>query len=73
MDAIGRDPLVTVAVFDEYRDAGVWEALAVPGSPYAVAVDREGTVRAKGTFNSAAQLEGIVAAAERRERTNAVV
>ena len=30
VDAIDRDPLVYVAVFDEYRDAGVWEALAVP-------------------------------------------
>ena len=66
--AIARDPLLAVETFDEQRDAGVWTELAVPGSPYAVAIDVDGTVRAKGTFNSAAQLESIVGAAERRAR-----
>ena len=56
---------LTVAEFDEVRDADVWRRLAIPGSPYAVAVDREGLVRAKGTFNSYGQLESVVAAAER--------
>jgi len=56
---------LSVAVFDEVRDADLWRRLRIPGSPYAVAVDREGEVRAKGTFNSYRQLEGIVAAAER--------
>jgi hypothetical protein len=64
--ALARDPLVDVEVFDEHRDALVWRALKVPGSPFAIALDREGTVRAKGTFNSPAQLEGILGAAERR-------
>ncbi|MFL5943904.1 MAG: MauE/DoxX family redox-associated membrane protein [Gaiellaceae bacterium] len=56
---------LTVTVFDESRDAEVWERLRIPGSPYAVALDRDGEVRAKGTFNSYGQLEGIVATAER--------
>ena len=66
--ALARDPLVSVEIFDEERDADVWEAASVPGSPFAVALERDGTVRAKGTFNSLAELEGILAAAERRSR-----
>lgn len=73
VSALARDPLVAVETFDEERDADAWRALEVPGSPYAVAVDRDGTVRAKGTFNTAAQLEAIVAAAERRARAAARV
>jgi hypothetical protein len=65
--ALGRDPLLSVQVFDEVRDRDAWEELAVPGSPYAVALALDGTVRAKGTFNSLGQLETILAAAERRE------
>ena len=64
--AIGRDPFVVLSTFDEARDAGAWGAADVPGSPYAVVVDDAGTVLAKGTFNSAAQLESVLAAAERR-------
>jgi hypothetical protein len=64
--SLRRDPLVAIEVFDEVDDADAWEALAVPGSPYAVALDRDGVVRAKGTFNSLGQLESIAAAAERR-------
>ena len=67
VDALGRDPLVALETFDEVRDADVWEALHVPGSPYAVALDLDGVVLAKGTFNSYAQLEGVLAAAERRQ------
>lgn len=63
--AFRRDPLVAVAEFDEIRDADVWRALDIPGSPYAVALDGDGHVRAKGTFNSYGQLEGILATAER--------
>ena len=44
----------------------VWRELGIPGSPFAVALDREGTVLAKGTFNNLAQLESVLAAAERR-------
>jgi hypothetical protein len=64
--AFTRDPLVAVEVFDEVRDADVWRELRIPGSPFAVALDRHGAVRAKGTFNTYGQLESIVAAAERR-------
>jgi hypothetical protein len=63
---LAGDPFVSVASFDEQADADVWEALAIPGSPYAVVLDRSGSVLAKGTFNSGGQLEGMLAAAERR-------
>jgi hypothetical protein len=64
--AFRRDPLVAVEVFDELRDADVWRDLRIPGSPFAVALGRDGAVRAKGTFNSFGQLESILATAERR-------
>jgi hypothetical protein len=65
IDAFRAGALLDVEVFDEVRDADVWQRLDIPGSPYAVAVDGEGEVRAKGTFNTYGQLEGIVATAER--------
>ena len=40
----------------------------MPGSPFAVALDADGTVLAKGTFNTGAQLESVLAAAERAPR-----
>ncbi len=61
-----RDPRVMVRRFDEHEDAGAWALADVPGSPFAVAVGADGTVLAKGTFNSGAQLESVLAAAERR-------
>jgi hypothetical protein len=61
--AVGKDPALSLLVFDEVRDADVWRRLNVPGSPYAVVVDELGEVRAKGTFNTHGQLEAIVAAA----------
>jgi hypothetical protein len=64
--AFGRDPFVALRTFDEVADAEAWAAADVPGSPYAVALDGDGTVLAKGTFNTAAQLESVLAAAERR-------
>lgn len=64
--AFRRDAHVAVEVFDELRDADVWRELNVPGSPFAVALGRDGAVHAKGTFNSYAQLESILATAERR-------
>lgn len=66
--AFGRDPRVALRTFDEARDAAVWAAADVPGSPFAVALDADGTVLAKGTFNTGAQLESVLAAAERRRR-----
>lgn len=64
--AFGRDPRVALRRFDEVRDADAWAAADVPGSPFAVALDADGTVLAKGTFNTGAQLESVLAAAERR-------
>ena len=52
--------------FDEVEHADAWAAADVPGSPFAVALDADGTVLAKGTFNTGAQLESVLAAAERR-------
>jgi hypothetical protein len=57
---------VLVRRFDEAADAEAWALADVPGSPFAVAVGADGTVLAKGTFNSGAQLETVLAAAERR-------
>ena len=64
--AFGEHPAVTLKTFDEVEDAGAWAAADVPGSPFAVALDTDGTVLAKGTFNTGAQLETVLAAAERR-------
>ena len=69
--ALGRDPRIALEVFDEHRDHDAWSALDVPGSPYAAALGLDGVVLAKGTFNSYGQLEGLLAAAERRERAAA--
>lgn len=66
--ALQRDPLLAVEVFDEVEDQAVWRAHAIPGSPYALVLDLDGTVLAQGTFNSARQLEALVAAGEARER-----
>jgi hypothetical protein len=60
--------LVSVAIFDEAADARVWGDGAIPGSPYAVALDLDGVALAKGTFNGLAQLESVVATARARER-----
>ena len=66
VDSLRGEPALAVEVFEEGEDAAVWEALDIPGAPYAIAVDRDGTVGAKGAFNNLAQLEGILATAERR-------
>lgn len=64
--SFGRDPRVELREFDEVRDADAWTAADIPGSPFAVALDADGTVLAKGTFNTAGQLESVLGAAERR-------
>src|SRR5215211_492272 len=66
VESVGNDPRVAVSTFDEVAEAEVWRSLAIPGSPFAVALDDTGTVLAKGTFNSLAQLESVLATAERR-------
>ncbi len=64
---VAADPLVAVRIFHELADATIWAQAAAPGSPYAVALDLEGVALAKGTFNSLAQLESILASARARE------
>ncbi|HEX2084868.1 MAG TPA: hypothetical protein VHF89_04230, partial [Solirubrobacteraceae bacterium] len=66
IQAFARHPYVSVLELDEVADAEHWQRLNVPGSPYALALDPGGRVLAKGTFNSLAQLESVLAAAERR-------
>jgi len=66
---VAADPLLAVGIFHELADAQVWTLAAVPGSPYAVALDLDGVALAKGTFNSLTQLESILATARARERT----
>jgi Methylamine utilisation protein MauE len=66
IDNVGQDPRVAVARFDEVAEADLWRRLGIPGSPFALALDRDGTVLAKGTFNNLAQLESVLATAERR-------
>jgi hypothetical protein len=63
---LAADPILSVRVFEEVADAEVWRDLKVPGSPYAVALGPDGTVLAKGSFNTLAQLESVLATAERR-------
>jgi hypothetical protein len=64
--SLAGDPSIAVRVFDEVADRAVWAQLRVPGSPFAVAFDPHGFVLAKGTFNNLAQLESVLATAERR-------
>ena len=68
IENVARDPLVAAGVFDEAADAALWRELDVPGSPFAIAIGRDATVLAKGTFNNLAQLESVLATAERRRR-----
>jgi hypothetical protein len=65
--ALANDPLVAVASFEEVGDTDIWTELEIPGSPFAIALDRRGTVFAKGAFNNLAQLESVLATAERRK------
>jgi hypothetical protein len=66
IESVANDPHVTVGVFDESADAALWRSLGIPGSPFAIALGPDGTVLAKGTFNNLAQLESVLATAERR-------
>jgi hypothetical protein len=66
IESFAHHPMVELRRFDEVADADAWALADVPGSPFAVAVGADGTVLAKGTFNSGAQLESVLAAAERR-------
>ena len=69
--ALAQDPLLAVEVFDERADQDVWQALAIPGSPYAIVLALDGTVLSQGTFNSIRQLESLVATGEQRAHASA--
>jgi hypothetical protein len=71
--SLAGDPVLAVASFEESAHRDVWDQLAVPGTPYAVALSLDGTVLAKGTFNNLAQLESVVVTAERRRAEGAFV
>lgn len=73
LEVMRRDPLVGLAVYDEVTDAAVWGALEIPGSPFALALAPEGTVLAKGAFNTLGQLESVLATAERRRMEAAAI
>jgi Methylamine utilisation protein MauE len=66
LEGLAKEPILSVATFDEVADSRVWQDLGVPGSPYAIALDLDGTVLAKGSFNTLGQLESVLATAERR-------
>ena len=66
IENVANDPQVAVVSFDEVTDAELWRSLEIPGSPFALAMGADGVVLAKGTFNNLAQLESVLAAAERR-------
>ncbi len=69
--SLARDPVLRVSTFEEAHDADAWREADAPGSPFAVAIDLDGTVLAKGTFNNLAQLESVLATAERRRAAGA--
>jgi Methylamine utilisation protein MauE len=72
LESLAREPVLSVRVLEEAGDAAAWRELRVPGSPYAIALDLDGTVLAKGSFNTLAQLESVLATAERRRSTGAL-
>ncbi len=57
--------LGTFTEHDEERDAATWLAASVPGAPYAVHVDADGIVTAKGTVNTAAQARSLTGISRR--------
>ena len=62
LDRLREERAVTLHVLDEERDAAAWLAARVPGSPYAVVLDADGTVLAKGTVNTGRQLRSLLPA-----------
>jgi methylamine dehydrogenase accessory protein MauD len=52
-------------------EPAIAEAYRVPGTPYAVAIDATGVIRAKGTVNNLEQMEGLADTARRRLSTAA--
>ena len=58
-------------IIDEAAGAAQWSAANVPGAPFAVALAADGTVLAKGTVNTRAQLDSVAGAAQARARAGA--
>ncbi|MEA2131934.1 MAG: Methylamine utilization protein MauE [Solirubrobacteraceae bacterium] len=63
---LGPARALGAAVYDEREDRQAWAAAAVPGAPFAVALDADGTVLAKGTVNTRRQLASVLAAGRER-------
>lgn len=69
-----EDEIETRRELGKHRDVRVvasrdhFSAYRVPGTPFAVILDRLGVVRGKGTVNNLEQFEGLIATAQRRER-----
>jgi hypothetical protein len=63
-----HDVQVVHARDDDPLGADLHREFGVPGTPYAVYVDGEGLVRAKGAVNTLEQLEGLVLTGRNRER-----
>ncbi len=72
IQSLRDEPGLEVQLFDEVAQAPAWRELGIPGSPFAIAHEADGTVLAKGTFNNLAQLESVVATGERRRREAAL-
>jgi hypothetical protein len=72
--AISRDHALAVvhAQEDDARGRELHRAFDVPGTPYAVYVGGDGSVRAKGAVNTLEQLESVVVTGRAREREGAV-
>src|SRR3954447_956505 len=47
VEGLAGEPILSIATFDEVADSAAWAELAVPGSPYAVVLDLDGTVLSK--------------------------
>jgi hypothetical protein len=71
IESLAGEPGLALASFDEVGEAELWRGLGIPGSPFAIALAADGSVLAKGTFNNLAQLESVVATAERRRAEGA--
>lgn len=74
-----EDEIETRRELGRYRDVALvagsdrFSTYAVPGTPYAVVLDRLGVVRGKGTVNNLEQFEGLIATAQRREQDDSAV
>ncbi len=79
MGSLGRDAQATIVVDARPEELkrrrfeapvvsapDAFVAYSVPGTPYAVVLDEDGAVAAKGTVNDPLQLEGLLLTARRR-------